>query len=363
LKSAADIVEAYARHLQGLATIADIACDGVGRIDLLAIDPVRPARRFHIELSVSLASDAAQTLRTRRAFDDFVTNRFNPGPVTKKLRQYGFEKDAYQKVAVILNPPPAVKTAATDAGVELWNFRSLVQQLVKRFKQDADIYAADAEGPYLKPFGEPPSARAKLSVSQLWTSKDETAWEAREGEVHDAGVNPDEAGLRARLARMSAAEFYDFLRDRYFLSRFVAPSQGAAAVKALTRHLAEGSMAQVEMARQRLVNRVYDSKAEAIAMLMGKHGGIHGLTVAGSSGLLALLYPEEFAPVDAAVAKALRQVGVFESDKPNLKDMSLADAERMIEILRTKALELNRAFGVNHWTPLRVARALTAKAR
>jgi hypothetical protein len=381
LESAEKIVELYARHLKGLATIANIGCDGAREINLLAIDPAIPTRRFHIEVSVAPAAHAVPSSEARGAFDEFIARRFNSKAVSKKLRQYGFEPNNYQKVVVALTPTPAIRAAADDAGVELWSFKSLSRELAKRFKQNPTLFSAAELGSLDRPaktqldpgsFANGARAQSRLSVVELWNTRDAKIWDRHQGELYDTGGKPgrrdlerqlETPGLRARIARMNAADFYDFLRDEYFPSKITVKSQFIGALKGLAKHVSEGSMERVERARLRLVNRVYDSKAEAIGMLMGEHGGIHGVTVAGASGLLALVYPEEFAPVDAVVTKALQQIVAPEAARPNPKDVSIAEAEMLIEVMRTKALELNRAFGVSEWTPRRVARVLSVAGR
>jgi len=96
---------------------------------------------------------------------------------------------------------------------------------------------------------------------------------------------------------------------------------------------------------------------------MGKYGGIRGLAVAGASGLLALVYPEEFGTVDVMVTKALQLLGLAEVMRVNPKNISIPEGETMIEIMRLKALELNRTFGTNKWTPRLVDRVLWVAGR
>jgi hypothetical protein len=117
-------------------------------------------------------------------------------------------------------------------------------------------------------------------------------------------------------------------------------------------------MKRVEKARTHLVNREDATKGGVDQNADGKHGGIHGLAVAGASGLLALVYPEEFGTVDVMVTKALHLVGLPEVAKVNPKNISIPEAECMIEIMLLKALELNRRFGTNKWTPRLVDRVL-----
>ena len=88
-----------------------------------------------------------------------------------------------------------------------------------------------------------------------------------------------------------------------------------------------------------------------------------GLAVAGASGLLALVYPEEFGTVDVKVTEALQQVGLPQVMRINPRAIGIEDAVTMIEIMRVKALELNRMFKANKWTPRLVDRVLWVAGR
>jgi hypothetical protein len=118
------------------------------------------------------------------------------------------------------------------------------------------------------------------------------------------------------------------------------------------------AMDRVERVRQGLVDRGTDSKGATIKLMMGKYGGIRGLAVAGASGLLALVYPEEFGTVDVMVTRALQRLGLPKVLIVDPKNISIADAETMIEIMRLKAIDLNCMFGTNRWTPRLVDRVL-----
>jgi hypothetical protein len=84
---------------------------------------------------------------------------------------------------------------------------------------------------------------------------------------------------------------------------------------------------------------------------------------AGPSGQLALVYPEEFGTVDVMVTKALQRLGLVEVLIVDPKNISIADAETMIRIMRRKAVDLNRAFGTNKWTPRLIDRVLWGAGR
>jgi hypothetical protein len=214
--------------------------------------------------------------------------------------------------------------------------------------------------------------KPRLSMVELWRSQDPREWDYCESELYDAYVQPanrmierelEKPGLRERILRMDAAQFYAFLRDEYFLWKFTSGPERTGNLKWLALHVSDGTMDRLERARRNLVNRGDFSKDASILMLMGRHGGVHGLAVAGASGLLALVYPEEYGTVDVKVTEALQQVGLPQVMRINPRAIGIEDAVTMIEIMRVKALELNRMFGANKWTPRLVDRVLWVAGR
>ncbi len=207
---------------------------------------------------------------------------------------------------------------------------------------------------------------------ELWNCKDPKEWDYCESELYDAAVKSEnrnvereleKPGLRERIARMTTAQFYDFLRDEYYKWKFTSKPLLIGNTNALSKHVKDGTMERVERVRQRLINRGDDTKGASIRMIMAEHGGIHGLAVAGASGLLALVYPEEFGTVDRKVTEALQQIGLPEVMKANPKKISIEEAETMIEVMRVKALELNRMFRTNKWRPRLIDRVLWVAGR
>jgi hypothetical protein len=321
-----------------------------------------------------------QTLRMRHSLDSFIKHKFGSEAVIKRLRDYGFLDGQYQKVIVTWDSNPAFKATVASAGIELWDLQSIVQDLAKWLGDESSPVAYDtlrllrsSQAKINSRFSfKTRKPEGRLSLIQLWDSRDPRAWDHYESEIYDAVIKPEnreiereleKPGLRSRIGRMSAMEFHDFLRDDYYTWRFPSKAQRIGAVDALDKYVRDGALDLLEKIRLRLVNRDYASKGGAIQMLMGKRGGIKGLSLAGASGLLALVYPEEFGTVDATVAKALKEIGAPDVMKVNPKDISVEEAEIMIEIMRFKALELNRAFDAYKWTPRRVARVLSVAGR
>jgi hypothetical protein len=87
-----------------------------------------------------------------------------------------------------------------------------------------------------------------------------------------------------------------------------------------------------------------------------------GLGVAAGSGLLAVLFPAFFGTVDRFAVEALQQVpglnGALKQIDPN--NITLDDAELLIEMMREKAAELNKIFQSRSWTPRKIDMILWA---
>jgi hypothetical protein len=157
-----------------------------------------------------------------------------------------------------------------------------------------------------------------------------------------------------RLRRMDASGWYKFLRDEYaptsrygWITRSLSSFVNAAGVEALDR------------CRKRLIALDPGDIATALKAALT----IPGFGIVGAAGLLSLMYPSAFGPVDEFVVKALQEV----EDLPEAAAMPrmsgrpliVRDGVILIGILRRKATELSRELG-EAWTPRMVGKALSA---
>ena len=94
---------------------------------------------------------------------------------------------------------------------------------------------------------------------------------------------------------------------------------------------------------------------------------IRGLGPAGASGLLAILFPEDFGTIDQFVVKALREVDglpyATELEKMKPESLSVENGVLLIEILRETAKKLNKSFDTDFWTPRKIDMVLWAVGR
>ncbi|MBK1669290.1 hypothetical protein CKO28_14730 [Rhodovibrio sodomensis] len=152
------IVEAYVRYVKGWATIPNVRCDGQNEIDLLAIDPVSNARH-HIEVSISIsqsfrkltgkpydreaAKQRVDKAKQRRTVGFFVEQKFEAPTVVAKLREFGFEPGAYNKVIVTWGWDADAEEQAQAAGILLWDFRELISEIGDAIRGQRTYFADD----------------------------------------------------------------------------------------------------------------------------------------------------------------------------------------------------------------------------
>jgi len=151
------IVEAYVRYVKGWATISNIRCPGQYEIDLLAIDPAKLAR-YHIETGVSISSafskltgepfspealkQRVQGPQQRRTIGYFVQRKFGAQEVLHTLERYGFRDRDYAKIIVSWGWTDEATQQADAVGIELWDFRDLMTEIVQAIKSE-DCYFSD----------------------------------------------------------------------------------------------------------------------------------------------------------------------------------------------------------------------------
>ena len=151
------IVEAYVRYVRGWATIPNIKCAGQFEIDLLAIEPVN-LDRYHVESGVSVSGaysrltakpfsrkalkERVKQAGQRRTIGYFIERKFGEPKVVETLKGYDFLPDNYSKVIVSWGWDKAAALEAKKAGIILWDFRSLMNEIAAQFK-GSRVYFTD----------------------------------------------------------------------------------------------------------------------------------------------------------------------------------------------------------------------------
>ncbi|MEJ0033303.1 MAG: hypothetical protein WDO15_24540 [Bacteroidota bacterium] len=157
------------------------------------------------------------------------------------------------------------------------------------------------------------------SISTLWQSETENDWKVAL-ENYWSFVRPENINLEKELNELNLDKiisldpigWYDFLHDKYFRWKYTAPNRYASTTLVLKRFKQLNPLDGLYAIKKRLLN--LDTSDITMALLIAKE--IPGLGIAGASGLLSLMYPDNFATVDQFVVRALRQISDLpESDE------------------------------------------------
>lgn len=188
----------------------------------------------------------------------------------------------------------------------------------------------------------------------IWNQKLEQYWDkvkkgnrSIEMELENLDIN--------KIKYMTLEEFYNFLYDRYFLWKFTNSlrlSQNRGHLKKYKNSSDE--IYQLESIHKKLFT--FDPCDTKQGLKIARQ--IHGLGIAGASGLLALLFPEYFGTVDKYVVEALQQIDDL-SNKEEIKAIkperiNINDGIIIINIFKEKANELNEIDITQKWTPRKI---------
>jgi hypothetical protein len=205
---------------------------------------------------------------------------------------------------------------------------------------------------------------------ELWNSNDAQAWHAAL-DRYWIFVKPANLSLEREMDRldvevvraMDAERWYEFLLEKYFRWKYTAPNRYASTTK-LLRCYAENNQLS---ALHAIKNGLFSMDKNRIQQCLTVASSIRGLGTAGASGLLAILFPEQFGTVDQFAVKALGEVPELPEAAQiaamNPEFLKLNDGEALIRMMRQKAADLNRVFSTTEWTPRKVDMVLWTCAR
>ena len=140
------------------------------------------------------------------------------------------------------------------------------------------------------------------TIDELWHSNDLQVWVAALAKYWDY-VQPANLALERSLDRLylerirglDAQGWYDFLFAEYFKWKYTVANRYKTTTESLSVYATEpGGLDKLHAIKNQLLQ--IDPVEIRAGLLVAKT--IHGLGVAGASGLLALLYPTSFATVD-----------------------------------------------------------------
>lgn len=166
---------------------------------------------------------------------------------------------------------------------------------------------------------------------------------------------------RRSIQSLKAEEFYDWLYTKYFVWKYTQVNRLVTTRKSLEdRHGNPSGLAELGKIQAQIFT--IDTRKNSDKALENA-GHIGGLGMAGASGLLAILFPDDFGTVDKVVVENLQQIPEYYPFLPKIKDdgtvnIRLAHAVFMVNVFREKAHELNVQFHTDYWTPRRIDMAL-----
>lgn len=208
------------------------------------------------------------------------------------------------------------------------------------------------------------------SLNYLWSCGSETDWkralwhyytllgpEAKELNEYIVNIKVKE------IETLSAPDFYNFLYNHYFVWKYTQKNRLATTRKHLKTYLTDNKLSELANIQHRLFNAEHSDIKNCLSIA----SEIHGLGIAGASGLLAVLFPKDFGTVDQFVVKSLKVIdGLRYADniiKINPDSLKIKDGVILIETLKSKACDLNRKFNTDFWTPRKIDMILWSYGR
>jgi hypothetical protein len=160
------------------------------------------------------------------------------------------------------------------------------------------------------------------------------------------------------IKNLTTLEFYNFLHEKYFVWKYTAANRLATTRKSLEKYLLNDNMLELE----EIHNLIFKYNTENIYQCLKNAQRIRGLGFAGTSGLLALLFPRYFGTVDQFVVKSLLKISNLQEHQElkriNPDKILFNDGVLLIKIMKNKALELNEEFNTAKWTPRKIDKIL-----
>lgn len=199
------------------------------------------------------------------------------------------------------------------------------------------------------------------NIRDVWNSTSEDVWE-RGLRDYWTCIKPSLLALEREIEQlnpesvrtMDAEQWYTFLLEKYFRWKYTAPNRYGSTTKSLKRFSVPPWLSLLHKTKDRL----FSAEKTDIKQCLTAATCIPGLSTAGASGLLSILFPEYFGTVDQFAVKALRRISAL-AEKAlvatmNPESLRLDDGVILVQIMRRKAAELNKLFGTNTWTPRKV---------
>lgn len=176
---------------------------------------------------------------------------------------------------------------------------------------------------------------------------------SEEKAVRDARVTQTN---RLRVTRMGINDFYEFLINDFLPWKYTDSRRLARGKRLFSQNT---NLEDLTNIKSRLCDPDLDDRT-----LLSTAMSINGVGTAGASALLSILYPERFGTADRFVVLCMQNAPSLISDTTiqhiNPNAIKPKEALHMFELMRNKAVELNKVSDANTWTPRMVDKAAWA---
>ena len=170
-------------------------------------------------------------------------------------------------------------------------------------------------------------------------------------------LNPEQ------IKRMDTREFYEFLHNKYFVWKYTQPNRLKTTRMSLEKYITNDSLDELEEIHYSIFNTDLKNTSACLKNVQR----IKGLGIAGASGLLSLLFPKYFGTVDQFVVQRLLEINNLEEhtllERIKKDNISLTNGTILINIMKSKATELNSKFKTEDWTPRKIDKILWSIGR
>ena len=202
-------------------------------------------------------------------------------------------------------------------------------------------------------------------INYLWNNGTQQDWQNELDKYYNV-VKPSNVAVEQELdnldvelvKNMTVNEFYNFLHDKYFVWKYTDSRWFKTTISNLEKYLIEDNMFELE----EIHHLMFKYNPENIGNCLRNAQRIRGLGIAGASGLLSLLFPKYFGTVDQFVVKSLLSIeGLTEHETLkaiNPDSIKLKEGVLLVEIMKNKAVELNKIFNTDTWTPRKIDKIL-----
>lgn len=206
-------------------------------------------------------------------------------------------------------------------------------------------------------------------INAIWNSNDHAIWLNAESEYYKIdSVSKNlqiekemEDLLSSKVEAYSDEEFYYFLYEKYLVWKYTATNRLTTVRNNFLYY--NQNLQELSLIKQALFS--FDTSNVQLGLKIALL--IKGLGCAGASGLLSILFPDDYGTVDQFVVKALQKCDEFtgKADVHVIKPESINLKQTVIleEILKRKAQKLNDENNTIYWTPRRIDKVLWSFGR